>query len=53
MLSLFRKFAMPPLKETAQNAMRAGELKYKWATIAGDAVGLPWRRIDNWALKNS
>ncbi|MCY3744497.1 MAG: hypothetical protein OXH00_26065 [Candidatus Poribacteria bacterium] len=38
-------------REAYQEAIRAGEPKHRWATIAGDTVGLPRRRIHDWAVK--
>lgn len=38
-------------KRVYQNAMRDGEPTHKWATIAGDAVGLSRRRVHEWAMK--
>ena len=39
-------------RDAYQKAMRDGEPQHKWATIAGDAVGLPRRRIHEWAIKH-
>ena len=33
-------------------AMKDGTPKHKWATVAGDAVGLPRQRIHVWAIKH-
>ena len=38
-------------REVYLEALRAGEPKHKLATIAGEAVGLPRRRIHAWAMK--
>lgn len=61
-----RSFIRKPTRDTAREnadvfdtakaaylaAMRAGEPKHKWATLAGNAVGLPRRRIHAWAMKD-
>lgn len=33
-------------------AVKSGEPKHRWATIAGNAVGLPRRRVHDWAMKH-
>ena len=38
-------------KEAYQNAFKAGEPPHKLATIASATVGLPRRRIHDWAMK--
>ena len=38
-------------REAYINALQAGTPKHKLATIAGNAVGLPRRRIPAWAMK--
>ena len=62
-----RSFITKPRRDTARDngeifekarfvylqAMRDGQPKHKLATIAGDAVGLPRRRIHAWAMKYS
>lgn len=39
-------------REVYQEALRAGEPKHKLATIAGKAVGLPSRKIHDWAVRH-
>ena len=33
-------------------AIKEGEPKHRWATIAAEAVGLPRRRVHDWAMKH-
>ena len=33
-------------------AIKSGEPKHRWATIAAEAVGLPRRRVHDWAMKH-
>ena len=60
-----RKFEVLPFRDTQRDnaavfetareayiqAIRAGEPQHRWATIAGEKVGVPRRRIHTWAMK--
>lgn len=62
-----RRFATQPTRDTArdngeifdkakqayQEALNAGKPHHKLATIAGERVGLPRRRIHDWAMKHN
>lgn len=38
-------------KQVYQDAIRSGTPRHKWATLAGDEVGLSRRRIHDWAMR--
>ena len=61
-----RNFETQPYRDTARDAggrfaeareaytlaIEAGEPKHRWATVAAEAVGLPRRRVHDWAMKH-